>query len=58
MAIDPEETDEEKQEYTKEQLGDMPPEYCTWCGGTMAWCASCEMWTKTCCEDYGTCQCS
>ena len=31
---------------------------CDWCGGEMQWCPVCTEWTKTCCQDYGTCQCS
>jgi hypothetical protein len=31
---------------------------CDSCEGFMVWCSSCEMYTKTCCEDYGTCMCS
>lgn len=31
---------------------------CDWCGGEMQWCPICTEWTKTCCQDYGTCQCS
>ena len=32
--------------------------YCTNCGGQMTWCSSCDMWTETCCDTYGTCACS
>ncbi len=31
---------------------------CTFCFGRMSYCSCCEMWSRTCCEDYGTCQCS
>ena len=31
---------------------------CSNCGGTMTWCDLCRMWSKSCCEDYGTCMCS
>jgi hypothetical protein len=31
---------------------------CSWCGGEKRWCSSCDMWTRTCCEEYGTCMCS
>lgn len=31
---------------------------CPECGGVMSWCSGCEVWSRTCCEDYGTCQCS
>ena len=31
---------------------------CPKCGGTMTWCSCCKMWSRTCCETYGTCQCS
>lgn len=28
------------------------------CGGQEVWCNCCEMFTQTCCVDYGTCMCS
>lgn len=28
------------------------------CGGHQTWCSLCLQWTNTCCQDYGTCQCS
>ena len=31
---------------------------CSHCGGIMTWCSCCEMFSSTCCEDYGTCLCS
>ena len=31
---------------------------CPDCGNHMSWCSSCEVWSQTCCQDYGTCQCS
>lgn len=31
---------------------------CPYCGGRMSWCSCCEVWSRTCCEEYGTCQCS
>ncbi len=31
---------------------------CIKCGGYMTWCSGCEMWSETCCEEYGTCMCS
>ena len=31
---------------------------CDWCGGEMQWCPICAEWTRTCCQDWGTCQCS
>ena len=31
---------------------------CPDCGGQIEWCTSCNMWTQTCCETYGTCACS
>jgi hypothetical protein len=31
---------------------------CDWCGGEKKWCSSCDMYTRTCCEEYGTCMCS
>jgi len=31
---------------------------CLICGGYMTWCSGCEIWSRTCCEEYGTCECS
>lgn len=31
---------------------------CPDCGGIMHWCTICREWTKICCYDYGTCECS
>ena len=31
---------------------------CDDCGGVMVWCSGCEMYTATCHEEYGSCQCS
>jgi hypothetical protein len=31
---------------------------CEDCGGWMTWCESCEMWSRSCCQEYGTCMCS
>lgn len=31
---------------------------CPDCGGRMRWCESCQAWTKTCCNEFGTCLCS
>ena len=31
---------------------------CPNCGGAMEWCELCQMWTQTCCEEYGSCMCS
>lgn len=31
---------------------------CPDCGGQMEWCEGCQMYSKTCCEEYGTCMCS
>ena len=31
---------------------------CISCGGEMEWCTTCDMWSATCCEEYGTCECS
>lgn len=28
------------------------------CGGMMRWCSICEMYSRDCCEEYGSCQCS
>jgi hypothetical protein len=42
-----------KEKYRRYGQGDAT---CPDCGGTMVWC--CEMWSKICCHDYGTCPCS
>ena len=31
---------------------------CGSCEGYMLWCSCCEVYTQTCCVDYGTCMCS
>ena len=31
---------------------------CPDCGGRMSWCSICNVWSRNCCVDYGTCQCS
>lgn len=31
---------------------------CENCGGTKKWCPVCRVWSRTCCVEYGTCQCS
>lgn len=31
---------------------------CYDCGGQKPWCSACEVYTQTCCVDYGTCMCS
>lgn len=28
------------------------------CGGRPTWCSHCRVWSNTCCQEYGTCQCS
>lgn len=33
-------------------------EECPYCGGVMSWCSTCQMWSKVCCSEYGTCACS
>lgn len=33
-------------------------ESCESCGGFMSWCSCCQQWSRTCCEEYGTCMCS
>jgi hypothetical protein len=33
-------------------------EKCDWCDGEKQWCSVCQVYTRTCCVDYGTCQCS
>lgn len=35
-----------------------PTETCESCGGEKKWCGVCLCYTKTCCVEYGTCQCS
>jgi len=31
---------------------------CPYCGEQMNWCGTCQMWSSSCCKEYGTCQCS
>ena len=31
---------------------------CPDCGGQRSWCSGCQVWSQTCCVEYGTCQCS
>lgn len=31
---------------------------CEECGGEKEWCNTCRMWNQTCCNSYGTCECS
>ena len=31
---------------------------CNLCGDKMSWCECCQVFTSTCCCEYGTCQCS
>jgi len=33
-------------------------ETCYHCGGAAPWCSVCNVYTSTCCVDYGTCMCS
>lgn len=28
------------------------------CSGYKTWCATCSVWSRTCCQEYGSCQCS
>jgi hypothetical protein len=32
--------------------------HCDSCDGQMTWCSCCHMWSRICCEDYGSCECS
>jgi hypothetical protein len=40
--------------------GGFVPKYkrCPSCGGKMAWCSICNVYSRVCCVDYGTCLCS
>lgn len=31
---------------------------CRYCDGYMTWCSVCQQWSRTCCVEYGTCECS
>lgn len=31
---------------------------CDYCDGYMSWCSCCDCWTRTCCEEWGSCACS
>lgn len=33
-------------------------EICPMCDGLMEWCTTCQVWSSSCCCDYGTCLCS
>ena len=49
----------ENRRYSREQRKHRyGKEVCDMCGGYMSWCTCCEVWSSTCCQDYGTCQCS
>lgn len=48
----------ERQKYNIFRYGNRRESTCPYCGGTMSWCCVCQMWSRTCCEEYGTCQCS
>lgn len=43
-----------------EDVDNEPERYvdCPNCDGTMVWCSLCDMYTQTCCVDYGTCPCN
>jgi len=41
-----------------DDLWDSDAGKCPDCGGQMLWCSCCEVYTQTCCVDYGTCMCS
>ena len=42
----------------EEEVGQWEENKCSECGGYMTWCEGCRMWSRTCCEQYGTCLCS
>lgn len=46
--------------YEDEAEDNEPERYadCPNCDGTMVWCSLCDMYTQTCCVDYGTCPCN
>lgn len=31
---------------------------CSFCSGYESWCETCQTYSRNCCVDYGTCQCS
>lgn len=31
---------------------------CDYCGDKMSWCNICQVFSRSCCVEYGTCQCS
>ena len=47
---------DEDDDYRYETHGD--PSKCEYCGGTLTWCETCKVWSRTCCESYGSCMCS
>jgi hypothetical protein len=40
------------------QYGKSSDGRCPECGGQMTWCSGCQVWSRTCCEKYGTCMCN
>lgn len=30
---------------------------CPDCGGEMRWCDTCQRYTATCCQEFGSCEC-
>jgi len=46
----------EDDDFKYETHGD--PSVCESCGGKMTWCTTCRVWSKKCCEEYGSCMCS
>jgi len=48
----------EQRRYKRYRYGDSRDATCPYCFGTRSWCSCCQMWSSSCCEEYGTCQCS
>lgn len=45
-------------EFNENYATDQSNSICPYCYGEMKWCDGCQMWSRVCCEEYGTCQCS
>lgn len=51
-------TEDEQSKSREPEHGERGP-LCGLCrDGRMTWCAQCRQWSSTCCQEYGTCQCS
>lgn len=49
---------ERRQARNKLRLMNKKDGVCPYCGGQMYYCRICDMWSSSCCKEYGTCMCS